>query len=154
MDNKAKIRKGMAFIRKGVEAAARRSLLEEMPMLLEQSLTLHAKLDAGKRRFHLEHEDTHGYAVAKGSEILSSGRNPGSPAEGKSAEEVAVAAATATSIPGLDFGPGAYKGTFVATMDYDFLNFTFEHNVQSILSRQAKTMMAKRFKEAATAQKL
>lgn len=146
MDNISKIAAKFGGLRNEVNKACATTLNTVMPKVLEDSLSLHANLEEGRHRHHLVTRDTHAYAVAHGDDVLVSGNNDGEvQTNGVSALERATTKAADNK--------GEYKGSFVATMDFNYLSARFETKVQETLINELTAEVPKIFKETALAAK-
>lgn len=73
MTNQEIIRKKFEAFRRGVHKAGNLALCDQMEDTLNKSLNLHEQLEGGYHRHHLTESDSHGWAVADGNAVVSSG---------------------------------------------------------------------------------
>lgn len=144
MSNDDVIHRRLAGLKMQVEETNRVSLLHVMPAALDESLWLHKELEGG-RTYHRETEDSHGAAVAHGGELLFSEKNDGKPEEESRFHDVSDESAKKEAEDIAKDNGGAYKGTFVATMDADFLSVRYETQVQEIIVAGLKKSFVKEY---------
>lgn len=158
MENGEVISRAFARLKMREEAACRTTLLHTMPAVLDESLRLHKELDGGRHTYHREQENSHACAVAHGGEVIFSEHNDGeAEAErtyregeyGKTAVGSAQSEAQSEAENIAKDNGGGYKGTFLATMDADFLSVRFETEVQETLIGELQKGVADTFRKAA-----
>lgn len=145
MSNDDVIHRRLAGLKMQVEETNRVSLLHAMPAALDESLWLHKELEGGTHPYHRETEDTHGVAVAHGGEMLFSEHNEGVPEEESRFHDVSDESAKKEAEDIAKDNGGAYKGTFVATMDANFLSVRYETQVQEIIIAGLKKSFVKEY---------
>ncbi len=149
MSNDEVISRRLAGLKEQMEATCRSTLLHAMPAALDESLWIHKELENGTHTYHRETADTHGVAVAHGDEVLFSEQNDGVPEGESQFGDVSDGSAQREAENIAKDNGGAYKGTFVATMDADFLSVRFETEAQEIILADLKKNIVKEFATSA-----
>ncbi len=155
MENSEVISRAFARLKMQEGAACRTTLLQAMPAALDESLRLHKELDGGRHSYHREQANSHACAVAHGGDVIFSEHNDGETETertyrdneyGKVATGARESEAQNEAERMAKDNGGAYKGTFLATMDADFLSVRFETEVQETLIGELEGSIAKTFR--------